>query len=98
MTMGSTGMAEMGEMGMAVPENSIPMVGGRGKHDYITMGGMFTVLKVRDGITSYDDPGWYENPQGTLALPAEAQELKRDGVDVKAGVGRGRTPHKHRPS
>jgi hypothetical protein len=31
------------------------------------MGGMFTVLKVRDDITSYDDPGWYEAPQGTVA-------------------------------
>jgi hypothetical protein len=58
MTMGQEGMAGMEEMGMPVPENSIPMVGGRGKHDYITMGGMFTVLKVREEIASYDDPGW----------------------------------------
>ena len=83
MTMGQTGMADMGEMGMAVPENSIPMVGGRGKHDYITMGGMFTVLKVRDGITRYDDPGWYENPAGTLASPATAKELDRNGIRVR---------------
>ena len=46
---------------------SIPMLGAKGKHDYITMGGMFTVLKVRDGLTSYDDPGWYRHPPGTLA-------------------------------
>ncbi len=57
---GLCGMAEMGEMGMPVPHNSIPMVGQRGKHDYITMGGMFTVLKVRDRLDSYEDPGWYE--------------------------------------
>jgi hypothetical protein len=31
------------------------------------MGGMFTVLKVRDGITSYEDPGHYEPPAGTRA-------------------------------
>jgi hypothetical protein len=31
------------------------------------MGGMFTLLKVREGITSYDDPGWYPHPPGTLA-------------------------------
>jgi hypothetical protein len=31
------------------------------------MGGMFTILKVRDGITSYEDPGWYKHPAGTLA-------------------------------
>src|SRR6058998_1428875 len=67
MTMGSTGMGEMAEMGMAVPRNSIPMVGGKGPFGPIDMGGMFTVLKVRDGITSFDDPGWYEHPVGTVA-------------------------------
>lgn len=80
MTMGQAGMADMGEMQMGVPENSIPMVGGRGKHDYITMGGMFTVLKVRENITSYEDPGWYENPTGTLALPADEKELEANGI------------------
>ncbi len=29
------------------------------------MGGMFTVLKVRDNITTYEDPGWYRLPAGT---------------------------------
>lgn len=87
MTMGQDGMGDMAEMGMRVPENSIPMVGGRGKHDYITMGGMFTVLKVRDGITSYADPGWYENPPGTLALPASAAELAQNGIRVKNNNG-----------
>jgi hypothetical protein len=82
MTMGQTGMGEMGEMGMPVPSNSIPMVGGRGKHDYITMGGMFTVLKVRDRLESYEDPGWYENPHGTLASVATAADLQRDGIDL----------------
>jgi FtsP/CotA-like multicopper oxidase with cupredoxin domain len=38
-TMGESGMAGMGEMGMKVPRNSIPMVGAQGKHDYIDMGG-----------------------------------------------------------
>jgi hypothetical protein len=71
----------MAEMGMPVPRNSLPMVGGPGKHDYITMGGMFTVLKVRDQLAGYRDPGWYENPPGTLAAPAEPQELARDGIN-----------------
>ena len=96
MTMGQTGMAGMEEMGMPVPENSIPMVGGPGKHDYITMGGMFTVLKVREELTSYDDPGWYENPEGTLALPASREDLKRDGIEVKAGGASLQGAHKHR--
>ena len=82
MTMGQAGMGDMAEMGMKVPANSLPMVGGRGKHDYITMGGMFTILKVRDRLASYEDPGWYENPPGTLASVASAQHLERDGIDV----------------
>ena len=31
------------------------------------MGGMFTTLKVRDGIKTYEDPGWYKHPAGTVA-------------------------------
>lgn len=79
MTMGQDGMAEMGEMGMPVPRNSLPMVGGQGPHDYITMGGMFTILKVREHLESYEqDPGWYQAPAGTLAMNAEPDEMKRD--------------------
>jgi FtsP/CotA-like multicopper oxidase with cupredoxin domain len=82
MTMGETGMGDMGDMGMPVPPNSIPMVGGKGKHDYITMGGMFTILKVRDTLKGYDDPGWYENPPGTLASLASSEDTARDGIDA----------------
>jgi manganese oxidase len=78
MTMGESGMADMGEMGMPVPRNSIPMVGMQGKHDYIDMGGLFTIVKVRENLTSYDDPGWYENPPGKLASLASNDELLRD--------------------
>jgi FtsP/CotA-like multicopper oxidase with cupredoxin domain len=82
MTMGQTGMAKMALMDMPVPKNSIPMRGAPGKHDYIDMGGMFTVLKVRDGITSYEDPGFYDNPPGSLARSAEAAELAADGIEL----------------
>ena len=78
MTMGETGMAGMGEMGMPVPPNSIPMLGAPGKHGYIDMGGMFTILKVRDNLASYDDPGWYQNPPGTLANLASPEEMQHD--------------------
>jgi FtsP/CotA-like multicopper oxidase with cupredoxin domain len=81
MTMGHEGMGDMGAMGMPVPPNSLPMVGAPGKHDYITMGGMFTVLKVRNQLTSYRDPGWYDAPPGTLADVADAKDLARDGID-----------------
>lgn len=84
MTMGETGMSGMGEMSMGVPPNSIPMRGMAGKHDYIDMGGMFTLFKVRDRLDGYADPGWYENPPGTLAVAATAEELARDGIDPRS--------------
>ena len=84
MTMGQEGMGDMGEMGMAVPHNSIPMVGGMGPHDYITMGGMFTILKVREGLTSYEDPGWYTDKPGDLASLAPAELLERNGINPDA--------------
>jgi FtsP/CotA-like multicopper oxidase with cupredoxin domain len=83
MTMGQTGMGDMGDMGMPVPPNSIPMLGGRGKHDIITMGGMFTILKVRENLNGYGDPGWYDMPSGTLATVAAAEAMRRDGIDPK---------------
>jgi manganese oxidase len=79
MTMGSEGMADMGEMGMKVPANSIPMVGGQGPYDYITMGGLFSILKVRENLPNYEaDPGWYDIPPGTQASLASNEELQRD--------------------
>jgi FtsP/CotA-like multicopper oxidase with cupredoxin domain len=87
MTMGQSGMAGMGLMKMPVPDNSKPMSGLPGKHDFIDMGGMFTVLKVRDTLASYADPGWYENPSGTLAGPASAADLAADGIVVEEKSG-----------
>jgi FtsP/CotA-like multicopper oxidase with cupredoxin domain len=78
MTMGETGMSGMGEMGMNKQRNSLAMVGAPGKYDYIDMGGMFTIVKVRENLTTYDDPGWYETPPGTLAVLASNDELHRD--------------------
>ena len=43
------------------------MMTGKGPFGPLEMGGMFTVLKVREGITCYDDPGWYQHPEGTVA-------------------------------
>ncbi len=69
MAMGSTGMAEHAlhaEHMKGVP-NTLPMMTGQGPFGPIEMGGMFTVVKVREGLTSYQDPGWYEHPEGTVA-------------------------------
>lgn len=84
MTMGQDGMGDMADMSMPVPQNSIPMMGARGPFGVITMGGMFTILKVREGLASYDsDPGYYAHPKGTVADTASAADLARDGIVVK---------------
>ncbi len=72
MAMGERGMAEHQEhtqMGhMPGPENTLPMMGGRGPFGNLEMGGMFTLVKVRNRLVNgYVDPGWYEHPRGTLA-------------------------------
>ena len=67
-------------MGGDIPKNSIPMLGSPGPHGYISMGGMVTLLKVRDGLGDDRDPGWYENPPGTLADAATEDDLKADEI------------------
>ncbi len=84
MTMGQDGMGGMGEMDMPTPPNSIPMGGGEGPFAPIDMGGMFTVLKVRDDPDTEDGTGWYVNPPGTVAEVAIASDMAADGVDPDA--------------
>ncbi len=69
MVMGERGMADMGEMEMPLPDNTLPMMSGQGPYGAIEMGGMFTTVKVRRGLArnDYRDPGWYEQPSGTQA-------------------------------
>jgi FtsP/CotA-like multicopper oxidase with cupredoxin domain len=73
MAMGSTGMA-MGEMEMPAPDNTLPMMTGSGQFGPIEMGGMFTVMKIREDMAhdDYSDPGPYKNPQGTIAYEVAA--------------------------
>ncbi|WP_438018057.1 copper oxidase [Sorangium sp. So ce315] len=89
MTMGTTGMGGMGEMQMPIPPNSLPMRGGAGPFSYIDMGGMFTILKVRDEPDKADPDGWYAHPAGTVAGPASAERMRADGIAPAAG---GKTP------
>jgi hypothetical protein len=69
MPMGETGMSEMADMtGMAGPKNTLPMMLGKGPYGPLEMGGMFTVMKVRESLAAdYGDPGWYQPPAGTVA-------------------------------
>jgi manganese oxidase len=83
MAMGHSGMGDMSEMeGMAVPRNSIPMRGGKGPFGAIDMGGMFTIVKVRDRLATSGDGGWYAHPRGTVAEAVDAAELERAGLRV----------------
>jgi len=96
MTMGQTGMGGMGDMGMAVPRNSIPMGGGKGPYGTIDMGGMFTVLKVRDDAPAGQaDPGWYHPPGGTVARPATPEESARDGIALPQPPAGAPAGHQH---
>jgi FtsP/CotA-like multicopper oxidase with cupredoxin domain len=88
MAMGKDGMAEHGAhvaMGMKGPVNTMAMMGGDGPHGPLEMGGMFTVIKVRDDLApgDYGDPGWYRAPPGTTAHRVS------DDPDFGAPVRRG---------
>ena len=76
MAMGTDGMAEMGSMHMPLPANTLPMMSGTEPFGPIEMGGMFTVMKVREGLApgDYSDPGWYRHPPGTVANAVDAAE------------------------
>ncbi|MBK6277706.1 MAG: copper oxidase [Gammaproteobacteria bacterium] len=73
MAMGEKGMGEHQDHTdsghMQGPENTLPMMMGKGPFGNLEMGGMFTVLKVRDELAPGDfrDPGPYRNPPGTVA-------------------------------
>jgi hypothetical protein len=52
-----------------MPDNTLPMMTGFGQFGPMEMGGMFSVVKVREGLApgDYKDPGWYKHPTGTVA-------------------------------
>ena len=90
MVMGERGMADMGEMEMPLPDNTLPMMTGAGPFGPLEMGGMFSVVKVREGLArnDYKDPGWYKHPPGTLAHAWAGQEprAERNVSDAVEGV------------
>jgi FtsP/CotA-like multicopper oxidase with cupredoxin domain len=73
------GYFSMGEAGMAehqvhtdmdmheAPPNVLPMMMGQGPYGNLEMGGMFTLVKVRNTLQNYADPGPYRSPPQTLA-------------------------------
>ena len=93
MVMGERGMADMGEMEMPIPDNTLPMMTGQGPFGAIAMGGMFSVVKVRDDVKPgiYTDPGWYRHPAQTVAYeytgelpePTRTRAPKADSKTLK---------------
>jgi len=103
MVMGERGMADMGEMEMPRPDNTLPMMTGTGPFGAIEMGGMFTVVKVREGLArnDYKDPGWYKHPPGTIAYEwtGELPKLARAegaAADSRTLAARGHGGHSGR--
>lgn len=108
MAMGETGMAEMSEMAsmmdMPLPENTLPMMTGTGQYGPIDMGGMFTTVKIREGLArnDYKDPGAYKHPKGTIARevandlpPVERPEMSNPdgGMEMSVRKPMGRMEH-----
>jgi hypothetical protein len=90
MAMGSKGMADMSDMAMMpLPDNTLPMMGGTGPFGALEMGGMFTVLKVRDNQAKddYCDPGWYDSPKGTTAWLYEGEEPEAVRAESATSTG-----------
>ena len=88
MAMGTSGMADMAEMGMPLPANTLPMMTGTGPFGGIEMGGMFTLVKVREGLAAND----YRIPAGTSipkapwptrSMPAQAGEPPRQTGEAR---------------
>jgi FtsP/CotA-like multicopper oxidase with cupredoxin domain len=78
MPMGDKGMSDMAEMQMPLPENTLPMMTGDGPFGSLEMGGMFSVVKVRDDVArgDYRDPGWFKHPPGKVAREYTADDLE----------------------
>ncbi len=87
MPMGSPGvsMADMGEMAMPAPANTLPMMTGTGQFGPIEMGGMFTVIKIRAGLAAndYKDPGPYNFPKGTVAYEVGAPQSEAPRQNIQ---------------
>ncbi len=104
--MGSEGMAMMGSMEHPMPDNTLPMMTGFGQFGPIEMGGMFTVMKIREGLDvgDYNDPGPYKHPAGTVAYevngtanePPRRPENSSTGRPAAVRPGSKTAPKAHR--
>jgi hypothetical protein len=67
------------------------MMTGSGQFGPIEMGGMFTVMKIREGLAAndYNDPGPYQHPQGTVASEFKGEAAK---MPAQSGAPASRKP------
>lgn len=90
MPMGETGMYDHSEHAkhMELPENTEAMMAGTGPFGPIGMGGMFTILKVRDNLKTYSnaEAGWYKNPPGTVARRVSKAAQETTGSKAEGEV------------
>jgi len=107
MVMGERGMADMAEMEMPLPDNTLPMMSGQGPYGAVEMGGMFTTVKVRaeQKPGDYKDPGWYKPSPGTVAYEwkgalaeaprsqPRASTAKSSAIELKARKPNGHQGH-----
>ncbi|MBA3580885.1 MAG: copper oxidase [Gammaproteobacteria bacterium] len=95
MVMGERGMADMGEMQMPLPDNTIPMMTGKGPFGGVEMGGMFSVLKVRreQKPGDYKNPSWFKHPKGTVAFEytGALQQPQRSSTNSGEAMPRAQT-------
>ncbi|OGB47270.1 MAG: hypothetical protein A3F76_14945 [Burkholderiales bacterium RIFCSPLOWO2_12_FULL_65_40] len=70
-----------------VPENTEPMMTGKGSFGSVEMGGMFSMLKVRreQRPGKCKDPAWFEHPEGKVAH--EYQGPMAESARFKAECG-----------
>jgi manganese oxidase len=85
MLMGENGMFEHNEhLGMGHvqgPENTLPMAFGNGPYGQIGMGGMFTLLKVRESKAALKDAGWYDGDRAPRARRVETPSATAESAD-----------------
>jgi manganese oxidase len=67
------------------------MMTGFAQFGAVEMGGMFSVVKVREGLAAndYKDPGWFKHPDGSVAY-----ELTGESKNAQRAPGRTYDPTK----
>lgn len=81
------GSHKKGEMNMRMktPSNLSP-IGNPGPFGVIEMGGMFSILKVRERLESYADPGWYQHPPGSVAESVDISQNPLPHIKPRNGT------------